>query len=239
MPTIIRYLQLPFRFETTQLATECDNADKYWQLHYNTYNYTGNWSAIPLRSPGGNPGISFAETMGIAGFEDTLILDELPGFRKILAAFPFQLLSARLLKLARGAVIKEHRDIDLAYEEGEIRLHIPIITHPEVEFWLDGDRLQMSEGECWYINANLPHHLSNPSPVDRIHLVVDALVDEKVKKLFDNVPDTHKSLKEVNKHAYLAETIKSLMESPDPQMQEWAKKLMAETPQSSRHYTEE
>jgi len=88
------------------------------------------------------------------------------------------------MKLNAGAVIKEHRDIDLSFEKGEIRLHIPIITHSEVEFFLEEERIPLHEGECWYLNFNLLHRVSNKSDIDRIHLVIDADVNDWVKDIF-------------------------------------------------------
>ena len=102
----------------------------------------------------------------------------------MLAHFKCPLLAVRLLKLNAGAVIKEHRDAELSFEKGEIRLHIPVLTHDEVEFYLDKERMYLKEGECWYMNFNLPHSIINKSKINRIHLVIDATVNDWVKKLF-------------------------------------------------------
>ena len=93
-------------------------------------------------------------------------------------------MAVRLLKLNAGAVIKEHHDAELCFEKGEIRLHIPVITHEGVEFYLDKERIPLKEGECWYMNFNLPHSLINKSKIDRIHLVIDAKVNGWVEELF-------------------------------------------------------
>ena len=91
--------------------------------------------------------------------------------QEVLSNFKCPLQAVRLLKLNVGAVIKEHRDAELGFEYGEIRLHIPVITHEEVEFYLDKERIQLQEGECWYMNFNLPHSIINKSKINRIHLV--------------------------------------------------------------------
>ena len=36
----------------------------------------------------------------------------------------------------------------------------------------------MAEGECWYVNVNLKHWVENQSATDRIHLVIDCVVDD-------------------------------------------------------------
>ena len=88
--------------------------------------------------------------------------------------------------LARSAQSgKEHKDAELSYEHDAIRIHIPIATNDEVEFYLDKERMNLSEGECWYMNFNLPHYIINNSKEERIHLVIDALVNDWVKELFE------------------------------------------------------
>ena len=126
--------------------------------------------------------------------------------------------SARLLKLAQGAVVKEHKDLGLNYEEGEVRLHIPVITHAGVEFYLDNHRLEMKAGECWYINASLPHRLANPSPADRIHLVVDCIVNDELRALFERDDLPLRSIKDTtdNDRALQLQMIKELKLSGDP-----------------------
>jgi hypothetical protein len=92
--------------------------------------------------------------------------------------------SVRLLRLAPGAVIREHRDAGLRYEQGEARLHIPIATNAAVEFVLDGDRHVMEAGECWYVNVDLPHRVNNRGTTERIHLVIDCVVDDWLRDHF-------------------------------------------------------
>ena len=91
-----------------------------------------------------------------------------------------------MLKLNAGSHIKEHRDAELNFERGEIRLHIPVRTHADVEFYLDKERLTLQEGECWYMNFNLPHAIHNNSPINRVHLVIDAVVNDWVKAIFNS-----------------------------------------------------
>lgn len=90
----------------------------------------------------------------------------------------------RLLNLAAGAVIKPHKDYCLGYEDGSFRLHIPIITNPDVVFILDEKRIVMNEGECWYMDANFTHSVRNEGTADRIHLVIDGLRNQWSDALF-------------------------------------------------------
>ena len=72
--------------------------------------------------------------------------------------------SVRFLKLAGGSSIREHRDFGLCFEAGVVRLDVPVHTHPDVEFELDGKAAPMAEGEVWYLNFDLPHRVTHRSP---------------------------------------------------------------------------
>jgi hypothetical protein len=88
-----------------------------------------------------------------------------------------------VLRLGAAARIREHRDYDLGYEEGQVRLHVRIVTGPEVDFFLDAHRLEMNEGECWYLDLSLPHWVENRGATDRIHLVIDCELNEWLRNL--------------------------------------------------------
>lgn len=182
---VLKYLKLPFFFDVAPLKEETEQVTReHWQLHYQTKHYSGDWSAIPLRSVDGATDNIMVAPQEDAVYKDTVVLDQCPALKNVLQQFHCPLLAVRLLKLSSGAEIKEHRDQELYFEKGEIRIHIPIVTHEAVEFYSDKERVQLQEGECWYMNFNLPHSIINNSPVDRIHLVIDAQVNDWVKDLF-------------------------------------------------------
>jgi quercetin dioxygenase-like cupin family protein len=54
-----------------------------------------------------------------------------------------------------------------------------------VEFLLQGRRIEMREGEAWYLDLNLPHAVANRGRTDRIHLVVDCVVNDWVRALLE------------------------------------------------------
>lgn len=185
--TIIKYLQLPFLFDAKHMQEEVYAITSgKWLPHYQKLHYEGEWSALPLRSVGGSADSILVSPTADAVYEDTLFLQQSPYLQSVLQQFKCPLQAVRLLKLDAGAIIKEHRDAELNYERGEIRIHIPVITHPDVEFYLDNERLTMQEGECWYMNVNLQHRISNLSNINRIHLVIDALVNDWVKEVFSS-----------------------------------------------------
>jgi mannose-6-phosphate isomerase-like protein (cupin superfamily) len=182
---VLKYICLPFTFDVARLQQEVNILSlQQWQLHYQTKHYEGNWSAIPLRSINGKGDDIFISPAENAVYENTAYLQSSPYLQEVLSAFKCPLLAVRLLKLDAGALIKEHNDADLAFEKGEIRIHIPVQTNEEVEFFLDKERIYVKEGECWYMNFNLPHSIHNKGNKDRIHLVIDAVANDWVKELF-------------------------------------------------------
>jgi len=184
---VIKYIRLPFRFDAKLLQQATNQiTQQHWKLHYQTKHYTGGWTVLSLRSINGNTDNIYVSPIENELYENTSFLEQSEYFKEVLSTFECELKAVRLMKLEPGAVIKEHRDADLAFEKGEIRLHIPITTNPLVDFFLDKERMELKEGECWYMNFNLPHALENKSNEDRIHLVIDAVVNDWVKNIFSN-----------------------------------------------------
>ena len=194
---IIKYLKLPFYFDPELLQEEVDTlASLHWQPHYQVKHYNGEWSAIPLRSIDGKTDDIYIAPDKNKKYCDTVFLDKSPYIKQVLQTFHCSLKAVRLLKLNAGSVIKEHRDAELNFENGEVRLHIPVRTHADVEFILDNETIDLNEGECWYMNFNLPHYINNKSSIHRIHLVIDAEVNKWVEDLF--ISDRCINKKEIN-----------------------------------------
>ncbi len=182
---MIHYIKFDLSFDENQMKKELAAlASVSWPLHYQPRDYEGEWSALALRSSNGRSENVIISPVENTPYHDTELLRGSPYFQQLLRNFNCPLEAVRLLKLTTGSIIKEHSDADLCFEKGAIRLHIPVQTNPDVEFILSGDPLTMQEGECWYANFNLPHALANRGKTDRIHLVIDALVNDWVKELF-------------------------------------------------------
>lgn len=164
---------------------ELKSASLRWDNHFNSSNYEGSWTVLPLRSVGGQdtiiPGLTVNDI-----FEDHPNMDMFPSVKKLLTTFQCTIKSVRLLNLAAGAVIKPHCDHELSFEQGEARLHIPLITNPDVAFYVQDQRITMLPGECWYINANLRHHVTNGGETDRVHLVIDCEVNTWLQELINS-----------------------------------------------------
>ena len=182
---MISHAKLPLPIEIQSWKSEIHSLAAKWTSHFNYQHYDGDWTVLPLRSPGGRSDNIIADLLNQDEYSDTAVLDDCPSIKRWLSFLECPLMSVRLLNLKSKSVIKEHRDNELSFENGEARLHVPVYTNPGVEFYINNKLVKMNEGECLYINANLPHRVSNNGTTDRIHLVIDCKVNEWLKDLFN------------------------------------------------------
>lgn len=188
---MIKYLQLRQLFDAGKMQAELASVETgLWKEHYNTRHYQGSWTVLPLRSINGSMDNSISIHSSSANdtlyYRDTDLLQRCGYLQSVLHFFECEKTSVRLMKLQAGSIIREHRDHELSFEEGEVRFHIPIVTNPEVEFFLEDERVMMQEGECWYLNLLLPHRVNNAGTTDRVHLVIDCRVNDWIKNLFSD-----------------------------------------------------
>jgi hypothetical protein len=81
--------------------------------------------------------------------------------------------TALLINLPKNKKIDEHTDISKYFIERN-RLHIPIITNDKCIFDVNGEKINMKQGEIWEINNHeKPHSVINDGDTDRIHLLID------------------------------------------------------------------
>lgn len=185
MDKLIRSIKFPIVFNVEKLQSDLKKImDKNWIDHYNSNDYLGKWTSIALMSQNGKSDSIYAMPNSNEKLVPTEVLESCTYFKEILDNFLFEKTAVRLLKLDVGAEIKPHTDNCLGYEDGCFRLHIPIITNSKVEFILDGTRLEMNEGECWYIDANFTHSVANRGQQDRIHFVIDGVRNEWSDAMF-------------------------------------------------------
>jgi len=182
----LRYARLPLPVPLDALHAEVAALPDAWRPHFQVAHHEGGWSVLPLRAPEDavDEAIPFALAGTPARYRATRWLAQCPAIERFTAGLACPVLAVRLLRLAPGAAIKPHRDAGLAFENGEARLHVPIVSHADVEFVIEGDRVEMLPGTCWYINANLTHHVINRGTCERIHLVLDCTVDDWLRARF-------------------------------------------------------
>ncbi len=221
-----KYLKLPFQFDTEKLVHELSSIlEEKWISHFNTNGYEGDWKVIPLYADGGDDDNIFALSTADTVKSETSILRASPYFKKVIDSFKYTILTARILRLGVGAEIKPHRDHELGYEDGNFRLHIPILTNPRVQFILDGTELTMLPGECWYTNVNYIHSVKNSGETDRVHLVIDGARNEWSDQLFFSLAP-EESFQPIPKENDTLETIRRTIEELERSNEPIAKELI-------------
>jgi hypothetical protein len=208
MTSVIRYAKLPITGKINTIQHEVTALTSHWMPHFNTMHYEGQWTVLPLRSPGGQTSHIVPDLMQHnTTYIDTPLMQQCPAIANLLSQLQCTFMSVRLLNLHSGSVIKEHRDHELSFENGEARLHFPVFTNAQVEFYVDNQLVQMNEGECWYINAQLPHRVANYGAADRIHLVVDCIVNDWLTGVFSRSQLSHaqQPVNNINKQLIIEE----------------------------------
>jgi hypothetical protein len=176
--------KLPLQFDPERLKRDLTQfLETDWVPHFNKSYYEGDWSGIVLRNPGGKSQTLFTGAPGVQDFAFTPLVERTPYLREVIATFECPVKSVRLLRLSAGSVVREHRDPDLDFATGDIRIHIPVQTNPHLEFYLHNRRLFLKEGEAWFLQLCEPHRLYNGGTAPRIHLVIDLGVNDWVKNL--------------------------------------------------------
>ncbi len=160
-----------------------------WVQHFNSGYHDGGWSGVALRASGGDARRLDPDHATTVTYSDTPLLARCPTIAALLRQFACDLETVRLLRLRPGGVIREHRDLGLSYTNGVARLHVPLLTSTESEFYLDNARVVMAQGTCWYLDFDLPHRVQNLGATDRIHLVIDARVNEWLCALIKGAAD--------------------------------------------------
>lgn len=167
----VPFVQLPLRFDAERLAAEVAGlGDEAWREH--PQKYPGNY-ALPLISVDGDPASD-----AIAGpMQPTEYLQHCPYLQHVLAHLGAVWGRTRLMKLAAGAEVTPHADINY-YWRDRVRVHVPVLTHPEVRFICGDSEVNMAAGECWIFDTWRPHRVINSVAQERIHLVADTVGSE-------------------------------------------------------------
>lgn len=161
------FIQLPLRFDAARLRAEIEQfPEQEWRPH--PQGFPGN-SALILVSRGGGDNDELSGSMA-----PSPRLARCPYLCQVLASFRTVIGRSRLMRLAPGAEVTPHSDIDYYWRE-RVRIHVPIVTDPSVRFNCDGTEIHMAAGEAWIFDNWRPHRVINPSGITRIHLVVDTV----------------------------------------------------------------
>ena len=159
------FFRLPVRFDAERLRAEVEALPaSAWLQH--PQEYRGN-SAVRLITVGGTPNDVVAGAM-----KPTPALLASPYLQQVLASFDTVLSRSRLMRIEGGASVPPHSDTNHHWYY-RVRVHIPVITRPEVRFFCANQDVHMSAGEAWVFDNWRIHKVENPTPDARVHLVAD------------------------------------------------------------------
>ncbi|MEM9273918.1 MAG: TIGR03032 family protein [Cyanobacteria bacterium P01_F01_bin.143] len=162
------FYQLPFRFDVEKLTQEIAQfSESDWIDH--PQNYSGNDALLLIAVNGDTGKDSFQGAM-----RPTPHLQRCPYLQQVLASFNTTLGNTRLMRLRGEASVKPHADANYYWLQ-RVRIHIPIVTLPEVKFHCGKDIVHMGAGEAWIFNTWQRHQVINPTSHERIHLVIDTV----------------------------------------------------------------
>lgn len=174
-------VKLPFSFDVQKMQEEVEALRPKDFVYYDV---------LPLRAPAHmvDPSLPFpppADDFADGSWCDwlnTSLLKDSPYILSIVEFFQQHTTVnlVRVLRLAPGALVKEHTDptLGLQIERSMIRLTIPIFRSDEVDFFLNGTTISMKEGECWYLRLTDPHSINNKAATERINLTLDMIPNE-------------------------------------------------------------
>ena len=161
------FLKLPIRFDADALAAEVRALPpSAWTPH--PTGFVGN-EAVRLITPHGEASDAIEGPM--AATEHLQACDYV---RQIMAELGGVWGRSRLMGLAAGREVPSHIDVNY-YWRTHLRIHIPVITNPDVLFTCGGETVHMAAGDCWIFDSFRWHDVQNKGGEQRIHLVLDTV----------------------------------------------------------------
>lgn len=171
------FLKLPIRFDPEPLEREVRALPpSAWVPH--ATGFPGN-EAVRLVTVGGRPTDAFEGPM-----RPTEHLQQCPYIVEIMGELGGVWGRSRLMGLGVGAEVPEHVDAHYHWRT-HLRIHVPAITNPQVEFTCGGETIHMAPGECWIFDSFRWHEVHNRGPERRVHLVLDTVVTAPLWDMID------------------------------------------------------
>ena len=183
-------------FDVSLLKDKCMSLDKEWLLDQSRQNmeypdrrnphlYT-NTHIIQDNPLSWNNGEPFSPVLKNKDLYDIV----LPIIRELEYRMCGKAARVLLIRLNANKDVTEHTDSG-NYLNTVRRFHIPIITNENVFYTVNGEKINMKEGDCWEINNRRPHSVDNASDEDRIHLLIDIMPESEFKTI-DSLTDKSK-----------------------------------------------
>lgn len=161
------FLKLPLQFDAAALEREVRALSaSAWVPH--PTGFEGN-EAVRLVTPNGEPTDELDGKMG-----PTEQLLAMPYVQQIMGELGGVWGRSRLMGLRAGGEVPQHVDSHY-YWRTHWRIHIPVITNPQVLFSCGGETIHMEPGECWLFDSFRWHRVVNGGTEQRVHLVLDTV----------------------------------------------------------------
>lgn len=162
--------------ETTALFKKYQSAEQHGRYH------AGGWNGICLHSANGV--IDETRLLSDVPYKKTEALDIAPYMESIIDSFDCDKRRIRLMILEPGKDIFWHIDDSDSLDEVTVRLHIPVFTSEKVQFQISHENCVWKAGELWYGDFSFPHRLNNGWDQNRVHMILDLVVNEKIEATF-------------------------------------------------------
>ncbi len=111
-------------------------------------------------------------------------LEQSSYLQSILENFSCDKFIYRVHNLRAGGKIALHRDSDRGLSHGIVRVHVPVTSNENIYFYVNGERVQMGNGECWWADISQLHEVENCSEQDRWQLMIDCELNDWWKAIF-------------------------------------------------------
>ena len=194
------FLKLPIRFDAETLEREVRALPaSAWVPH--ATGFPGN-EAVRLVTVGGQPTDDFKGEMGATEY-----LLACPYIMDIMSELDGVWGRSRLMGLGPGAQVPRHVDSHY-YWRTHWRIHIPIITNPQVSFRCGHEAVHMAAGECWMFDSFRWHQVENGGAEQRIHLVLDTVGSKRLWKLMARARDGGSEIEEFTAGSHAAQALK-------------------------------
>mgnify|MGYP003571133756 CR=1 FL=1 len=162
------FIRLPISFDNKRLQEEVEAIEEQaWQPH--PQGFAGN-SALLLIARDGDP----RDDALNGQMAPTPNLDRMPYLRQVMASLKTTWGRSRLMRIDGNAEANRHMDANYYWHQ-RVRVHVPLVTTPNVDFLCGDSRVHMAAGECWIFDTWAHHNVINPDPTRRIHLVADTV----------------------------------------------------------------
>lgn len=200
-------IQFDRTYDVGRMKADLEVALGYGEGHMNRGDYhDGGWRGVPLYGLDGRTDAPALRWAGWnANYQKTPILRQCPYLEQIVDEFECPKERVRLLRLEPGKNINTHTDLGDGWAMGKVRLHIPIITHEDVYFYVDEQRVVMNPGELWYCDFTHPHRVHNKSDIARVHMVLDLRVNDWLRDFFPPEPIADRVKNAVQRTRYFSQ----------------------------------